>query len=68
MRSGNEILKTFDSLLMELDDVGTILNINIRKGEGERMERHLGGGVSTLRNNIGRGHKFSVSKPFSNFH
>ena len=40
LRSVNELLKTFDSLLMELDDVTTILYINIRTGKGEQMKRH----------------------------
>ena len=42
LRSVNELLKTFDNLLMDLDDVSVILNITVRtgEGEGERIERH----------------------------
>ena len=40
LRSVNELLKTFDRLIIELDDVSAILSINVRTGEGELIERH----------------------------
>ena len=38
LRSVNELLKTFDRLIMELDDVSAILSINVRTGKGELIE------------------------------